>query len=75
MNAVSISYDNVLVLARRLDPLEQLRLLGDLALSVRPQITERPRRSILELRGLGKEVWTGVDAQAYVEQERASWVG
>lgn len=29
--------------------------------------------SILELRGLGKEVWTGVDPAAHVEQERRSW--
>ena len=29
--------------------------------------------SILELRGLGKEHWHGIDAAAHVEQERASW--
>lgn len=29
--------------------------------------------SILELRGLGKEQWVGVDAAAHVARERASW--
>lgn len=29
--------------------------------------------SILELRGLGKEHWRGVDARAHVERERAAW--
>ena len=29
--------------------------------------------SILELRGLGKEHWQGVDAAAHVQRERASW--
>lgn len=29
--------------------------------------------SILELRGLGKEHWRGVDAGAHVEHERAGW--
>jgi plasmid stability protein len=29
--------------------------------------------SILELRGLGKELWEGVDAAAHVKRERASW--
>ena len=29
--------------------------------------------SILELRGLGKELWAGVDAAAHVERERRSW--
>jgi len=33
------------------------------------------QRSILELQGLGKEIWQGVDAQEYIEQERASWNG
>jgi len=29
--------------------------------------------SILDLRGLGKECWGGVEATAYVEHERAAW--
>ena len=29
--------------------------------------------SILELRGLGREYWKGVDAGAHVERERAAW--
>ena len=29
--------------------------------------------SILELQGLGKEVWEGVDAAEHVEAERRSW--
>ena len=30
-------------------------------------------RSILELRGLGKEIWEGTDAAEHVREERASW--
>jgi plasmid stability protein len=29
--------------------------------------------SILELRGLGKELWKGVDPAKYVDEERSSW--
>jgi len=29
--------------------------------------------SILELQGLGKELWQGVDAVDHVRRERASW--
>ena len=29
--------------------------------------------SILDLEGLGKEYWHGVDAAAHVERERAEW--
>jgi plasmid stability protein len=35
---------------------------------------EAPRPlSILELQGLGKEHWQGVDATTHVQRERASW--
>jgi plasmid stability protein len=29
--------------------------------------------SILDLRGLGKDLWKGIDAAAHVDRERASW--
>lgn len=29
--------------------------------------------SILELQGLGKEYWRGIDAASHVERERRSW--
>ncbi len=32
------------------------------------------KRSILELRGLGKEIWQGVDAQKYVDSLREEWI-
>ena len=32
-----------------------------------------PPLSILELRGLGKEHWTDIDAAAHVQRERAAW--
>jgi len=33
------------------------------------------KRNIFELRGLGKEIWQGMDAQTYIDKERASWIG
>ena len=32
-----------------------------------------PRRSILDLRGLGKDVWKGTDVATYVDRERTAW--
>jgi plasmid stability protein len=29
--------------------------------------------SLLDLRGLGKEHWRGIDAAAHVDQERTAW--
>ncbi len=69
------AYYEVLSRVQRLTPADQLRLLEELAVLVRRQVTARPRRSILELQGLGKEIWWGIDAQEYVDRERASWNG
>lgn len=69
------TYHEICRQVEELTPDEQLRLLEVLAAIVRRRMTENPKRSILELEGLGKEIWQGIDAQAYVEQERASWNG
>ena len=40
-------------------------------------VTESPRRSLLELEGLGKELWQkaldGGDAADFISEERDSW--
>ena len=68
-------YTEVLKLARTLTPEEQLRLINDLISGARNRVVAKPKRSILELEGLGKEVWNNIDAQEYVNQERDSWNG
>jgi hypothetical protein len=69
-------YDDVLRRVQRLSPDDQLRLLEDVASLVRRKVTNQARRrSILELRGLGREIWQDMDAQDYIDQERASWNG
>ncbi len=35
--------------------------------------TPPPRRNIMELHGLGAEIWRGVDAQQYVDDLRKEW--
>jgi len=36
--------------------------------------SEAPRqRSLLELEGLGAEIWHGIDAQEYVDELRKEW--
>ncbi len=36
-------------------------------------LEETQERSILELRGLGKELWKDTDPATHVERERRSW--
>ena len=36
-------------------------------------LNEPSQRSIMELQGLGREVWEGTDASEHVESERRAW--
>jgi len=69
------TYQDIRRQVENLTPDEQLRLLEELAVMVRRRMLVKPKRSIMELEGLGKETWHGLDAQEYVNQERASWNG
>lgn len=67
------AYTEALQLVERLSQEEQQQLLAELAARVYQSV--EPPYSIRELRGLGKEIWDGIDAQAYVNQERDAWHG
>jgi hypothetical protein len=71
------NYQELLEQAKNLTPEEQLKLVENLSILIRQQLkmTPKPKRSILELRGLGKEIWGNIDAHEYVNQERDSWNG
>lgn len=71
----SLNYEHVLNLARRLDLKEQLHLLEALARVVRSDVAPTPAYSIMELEGLGQEIWQGIDIAQYIHEERTSWDG
>jgi hypothetical protein len=58
-----------------LPPADRLRLLALLANDLAAvEAGEQPReRSLLELEGLGADLWQGVDAQEYVRKLRDEW--
>ncbi len=68
-------YNSVKRSAQRLSRADQLRLIAELAASLQDEPAQQPRRSLLELQGLGKEIWEGVDVEYYLLQERSSWTG
>jgi len=72
---MSTSYERILRNAESLSRDEQLQLMSDLAAYLRTHERPLSGTSILELQGLGKDIWRGVDAQEYVDRERASWNG
>ncbi len=74
---VAKPYSHILQQVQQLPPDEQRQLLADLVQLVQQTNEQRaqPTRSILELDGLGKEIWEGVDPDRYIEEERRSWDG
>lgn len=74
----SSHYDEIIDHFGQLNTADQFQILEDLMALLHKRVMAQPpqpRRSIMELRGLGKEIWEGIDAQEYVNQERASWNG
>ena len=69
------TYERILALFGELDSQTKLRLLEKLAALVRQAAGQPNIHSILELQGLGKEIWEGLDAQEYLDQERSLWDG
>jgi hypothetical protein len=67
------TYKNALEIAESLSPEDRLRLLEELKARVAKDVPPEPKHSIMELCGLGAEIWEGIDAQEYVNRERASW--
>ena len=61
---------------RPLTAAERLQLMAlvtaEMAEAAEPTI-QPAKRSLLELRGLGKEIWDGVDPDAYVRELRSEW--
>jgi hypothetical protein len=67
------------IYARHIQRLPAEQRLQLLALIAQQLVAETPpadaprTHSILELDGLGKEIWEGVDAQEYVDALRGEW--
>lgn len=52
---------------------EKLRLIAKVAENLAEIEEARPKRDIMDLHGLGAEIWQGVDAQEYVDELRNEW--
>jgi hypothetical protein len=68
-------YQEVLKQARYLSADEQFQLLDALVTMIRQRTVTKPFHSILELEGLGKEIWERIDVDHYLQEERDSWDG
>ncbi|MDQ7024418.1 MAG: hypothetical protein Q9P44_02545 [Anaerolineae bacterium] len=62
----------ILEQAKTLSPQERKELVKLLVDSL-DTFTPHQKRRLSELRGLGKEIWQGIDAQSYVDEMRDEW--
>jgi hypothetical protein len=68
-------YENVLREVEALSEAEQRRLIAQLTERLHGRTSPAALTSILDLQGLGRDIWRGQDAQDYVDHERSSWNG
>jgi len=57
-----------------LKPHEQLNLMEIISTRLKTHLKRRRvKHSVMELEGLGADIWKGVDAQQHVNKGRQSW--
>ncbi len=52
---------------------EKMILFSKLMLEISMYIEREQKCNIYNIKGVGKEIWEGIDAQEYVNEERALW--
>ncbi|OGR61194.1 MAG: hypothetical protein A3J80_00445 [Desulfobacula sp. RIFOXYB2_FULL_45_6] len=72
---LEISYDQVISEIKLLNLSDQLRLLEETATLIRKKTGNLNPRSILELKGKGKDIWKDIDITKYIDEERSTWNG
>ena len=69
------NYNKLMSDIKSLNLSDQLRLIEEMATLIRKKTSKTQSRSILELKGKGKDIWKGLDVKAYIDEERSSWNG
>ena len=70
-----VNYNKVMSEIKNLNLSDQLRLLEEMAMLIRKKTSITKPRSILELKGKGKDIWKGLNVKKYLDEERSSWNG
>ena len=52
---------------------EKIIIICNLVSEISTCIDRSRKVNIYDIKGVGKEIWKGIDAQEYVNKERASW--
>lgn len=67
--AMQTNLEALIEAAKHLSEEERKKLVE----ALHPCSDSLPHRHITEMRGLGKELWQGIDPQDYLNAERDSW--
>jgi hypothetical protein len=71
-----IKHEDLISEIKKLKLADQLRLLEEVAALIRRKSGESNRyRSIMELKGRGKDIWKDINLKDYLNEERSSWTG
>jgi hypothetical protein len=71
-----IKHEDLISEIKNLKLADQLRLLEEVASLIRQKSGESNRyRSIMELKGRGKDIWKDLNLKDYLNEERSSWTG
>ncbi len=69
-----LTYEDVVATLPTLAPDEQINLLEVLSSVLKKMVLpEFQKHSLLELEGLGADVWSKIKVDDYIRQERDSW--
>jgi DNA-binding HxlR family transcriptional regulator len=68
-------YNHLISEVKALELSDQLRLLEQIAFIIRHRSATENTRSILELKGKGKDIWNDINVKSYLDMERSSWNG
>ncbi len=66
-------FENIYREISKLNNKEKKIILSKLVTEINLSSSKDEKYSITGIRGIGKEIWHGVDAQQYVDTERAAW--
>lgn len=65
-----MSVNEILLQAKELSLDERKELVNSLIDHIAMEV-KKPKRSLFEIRGMGKGIWQGIDAQEYINELRA----
>lgn len=69
-----LTFDDYVREIQSLKPEEQLSLIESISAGLKKTLgREKAKHSIMELEGLGADIWKDIDAQEYILKERESW--